>query len=178
MLVPALLGYERYVITGDSMAGTYDRGSIVFAESVPVSELETGDVITYEPPPKAGAEGLTTHRIVSIRELEAKRGEVETVFRTKGDANASRDPWRFTLDDPTQARAVRAIPYAGYAFAALAIREVRMAVIGLPALLIALVLLVRLWRDAGEEALAGETARAGSATPASAALPEPEGPAV
>jgi signal peptidase len=73
---------------------------------------------------------------------------------------------------------VRAIPYAGYAFAALAIREVRMAVIGLPALLIALVLLVRLWRDAGEEARAGEAAGAGSSTRASGAVPEPEGPAV
>ena len=40
----------------------------------------------------------------------------------------------------------------GYGLAALAIREVRMAVIGLPALLIAVALLARLWREAGEEA--------------------------
>jgi signal peptidase len=150
MLVPAILGYERYVITGDSMAGTYDRGSIVFGEAVPVSELGIGDVITYDPPP-GGPEGMVTHRIVSIRDVE-RRGKAERVLRTAGDANAARDPWRFTLDGPTQARAQFAVPYVGYAFAAVAIREVRMAVIGGPALLIAILLLARLWREAGEEA--------------------------
>jgi signal peptidase I len=147
MLVPALLGYERYVITGDSMAGAYDRGSIVYAREVPVADLRSGDVITYEPPAKTGTEGLVTHRIVSVSE---RRGE--RVFRTEGDANGSPDPWRFTLDQPTQARASFSVPFVGYAFAALAVREVRMLVIGLPALLIALALLTRLWREAGAEA--------------------------
>jgi signal peptidase I len=159
MLVPALLGYQRYVITGDSMAGTYDRGSIVYAEEVPVSELEVGNVITYVPPPRAGTKGRITHRIVSIDRRDGKR-----VFRTKGDANASRDPWRFTLRSPTQARAAFDVSYAGYAFAALGIREVRMTLIGLPALLIAAVLLVRLWRQAGEEA-SRRTAAEGAEAP-------------
>jgi len=148
MLLPALVGFERYVITGSSMTGTYDRGSVLYAKAVPVADLEVGDVITYEPPPGSGPDGLVTHRIVSIRN-DPREGRV---FRTKGDANASRDPWKFTLDGPTQARAEFAVPYVGYAISALAIREVRMAVIGLPALLIAFALLRRMWREAGEEA--------------------------
>ena len=36
MLLPALFGFERYVITGGSMSGTYDRGSVIFSEVVPV----------------------------------------------------------------------------------------------------------------------------------------------
>ena len=32
MLLPGLLGYQRYVITSGSMTGTYDRGSIVFEQ--------------------------------------------------------------------------------------------------------------------------------------------------
>ena len=36
LVVPALLGYERYVIVSGSMSGTYDRGSLVFDEVVPV----------------------------------------------------------------------------------------------------------------------------------------------
>jgi signal peptidase len=147
MIVPAAVGLQRYVITGDSMSGTYDRGSILYSQEVPVDELEVGDVITYEPPRSEGIDGLVTHRIVSIDNL--RRG---LVFRTKGDANAKADPWRFDLEGPTQARAEFDMPFVGYAFAALGIREVRMALIGLPALLIALALLVRLWRDAGEEA--------------------------
>ena len=37
VLVPALLGYQRYVITSGSMTGTYDRGSLVFDKVVPTS---------------------------------------------------------------------------------------------------------------------------------------------
>ena len=39
VLVPALLGYQRYVITSGSMTGTYDRGSLVFDKVVPTSSL-------------------------------------------------------------------------------------------------------------------------------------------
>lgn len=148
MLVPALLGLQRYVITGASMTGTYDRGSLVFSEVVAVDELQVGDVITYRPPRPSGWDGLITHRIVAID--EDRRGR--PVLRTKGDANESRDPWRFVLSGDRQARAVAGVPYLGFAFAALGIREVRMALIGIPALLVAAGLLAGLWRDSGEEA--------------------------
>ncbi len=148
MLLPALLGLQRYVITGDSMSGAYDRGSVIFSEVVGVGELRLGDVITYRPPPASGWDGLITHRIVAID--EDRRGR--PVLRTKGDANDSRDPWRFSISGGEQARAVAGIPYVGYAFAALGIREIRIALIGIPALLIAVGLLAGLWRDAGEEA--------------------------
>jgi signal peptidase I len=147
MVIPGLLGFDRYVVTGDSMTGTYDRGSVVMAETVPVSALRVGDVITYFPPPGQGPEGRVTHRIFSIQP-----GAGGSIFQTKGDANATVDPWVFELPGPEQARAAFSVPYVGYVIGALGIREVRMLVIGVPALLIALVLLSRLWRDAGEEA--------------------------
>jgi signal peptidase len=147
VLLPAAVGYQRYVITSGSMMGTYDRGSIVYAREVPTASLRVGDVITYRPPPAAGPEGLVTHRIVWIgRDRRGGRA-----FGTKGDANAVRDQWRFTLTRPSQARAVFHVPYVGYAFAALGVREVRMLLIGLPAVLIALVTLVGLWQKAGVE---------------------------
>ncbi len=148
MLLPVAFGYHRYVITSGSMTGTYDRGSIVFDKAVPVSELEVGDVITYTPPASSGVDGLITHRIVSI----ADHGAEGVSYRTKGDANPKADPWRFQLDQPTQARVAFAIPYIGYGIAALSILPIRMLIIGLPALLIAFALLARLWRQAGEEA--------------------------
>jgi len=146
--IPAALGYERYVVTSGSMAGSYDRGSIVYAERVPVDSLRVGDVITYRPPGSTGHDGLLTHRIAWIG---ADRGG-RRAFRTKGDANRVADPWRFTLDRSTEARAAFGIPYLGYGISALAIREVRMLVIGLPALLVALAVLARLWNGAGAEA--------------------------
>ena len=43
------------------------------------------------------------------------------------------------------------VPLLGYVLAALSMRSVRIALIGVPALLIALSLLWSLWREAGEE---------------------------
>jgi signal peptidase I len=147
MLIPAALGYQRYVIVSDSMSGTYDRGSLVYDKVVPTAGLRTGDVITYQPPRGAGPEGRITHRIFAItHDRQGRR-----VYRTKGDANPAPDPWQFTLSRPKQARVTFHVPFIGYAFAALGIRQVRMLVIGLPALLVAFSLLAGLWREAGEE---------------------------
>src|SRR4051795_5217546 len=122
VLVPALLGLQRYVITGGSMTGTYDRGSLVYDRVVPTASLRVGDVITYDPPAGAGPAGLVTHRIVAITPQPGGA----RVFRTKGDANPAPDPWTFTLTRPTQARVAFHLPYVGYALAALADRRVRM----------------------------------------------------
>lgn len=146
-LVPAVAGLQRYVITSGSMAGTYDRGSIVYAREVPTASLRKGDVITYTPPHAAPGDRLT-HRIVWIgRDADGRRA-----YRTRGDANPAVDPWQFTLPSRRQARVTFDVPYLGYALAALGHRLVRMAVIGLPALLVALAVLMTLWREAGAEA--------------------------
>jgi signal peptidase len=152
MLLPGLLGYQRYVITSGSMTGTYDRGSVVFDKVVPVSDLRVGDAITYTRPAGLGPSGRITHRIVWIGSDQLGR----QTLRTKGDANESADPWTFTLDGATQARVAFHVPYVGYALSALAIRQVRMVVIGLPALLIAFAVLVGFRRDVRKAATAPE----------------------
>jgi signal peptidase len=154
VLAPALWGWERYAIVSGSMSGTYDRGSLVYAEVVPVEELRAGDVVTYLPPPDAGPKHLVTHRIHSIE----RDGSGRRVFRTKGDANPVADPWTFTLSEPAQARVRMGIPWAGHALTALSRKNVRMAVIALPALLIAALSLARLWRQLGVEAQRRATA--------------------
>jgi len=142
VLLPALIGWQRYAIVSGSMTGIYDKGSLVLDEVVPVRDLRVGDVITYMPP---AGDHLITHRIVSIGHDAAGA----RVFRTKGDANPVADGWTFRLDRPTQARVRFGIPYAGYALSALGRRDVRMVLITLPALLIAGVSLAGLWRRLG-----------------------------
>jgi signal peptidase len=148
VLLPSLFGWQRYAIVSGSMTGTYDRGTLVLDEVVPVSDLRVGDVITYKPPAGAGPDHLITHRIVAI--------SADRVFRTKGDANPVADPWTFRLNAPTQARVRVGIPYLGRVLWALARRDVRTLVIALPALLIALSTLLALWRTLGEAARAQE----------------------
>jgi signal peptidase len=152
MLLPGFFGYQRYVITSGSMTGTYDRGSVVFDEVVPVTDLQVGDVITYTPPPGSGPSGRITHRIVWIGSDQFGR----PALRTKGDANDAADPWTFTLDGAEQARVSFHVPYVGYVLSLLAIREVRMLVIGLPALLIAFAVLAGFRRDVRKAATAPE----------------------
>jgi len=159
LIVPSVMGWERYVIVSGSMTGTYDRGSLVFDDVVPVKTLEIGDVITYRPPRGSGPTGLVTHRIHAIGHDPKTRAPV---FRTKGDANKVADPWTFTLPGRSQARVVTGVPYAGFALAALAQRQVRMLLVGLPAALIALIVMTGLFRDAGREAR--ERAAAGVVT--------------
>jgi len=136
-IVPGLLGYERYVITGGSMSGAIERGSIVFEKPVAVEDLAVGDVITYLPPRDSGVGNLVTHRITGIAPGE----NGTTVFRTQGDANPDPDPWTFGLAEGTQPVVEHAVPYVGYAFVALADPQVRTIAIGGPAAVIALLAL-------------------------------------
>lgn len=128
-IIPAAFGLQRYVIAGQSMTGTYDLGSVVFEEVVPVGDLQVGDVITYMPPTDYGIDHLVTHRIASIKGHQ---------FRTKGDANADPDPWTFELTQASQSRVTFGVPYAGLIFLALQNPTTRMTLIGIPAGAIAL----------------------------------------
>lgn len=139
-LMPSLLGYERYVITGGSMTGTYDKGSVVFEKAVPAQDLEVGDVITYLPPASSGVTWLVTHRVIKI----GTDREGRQVLRTQGDANPDPDPWKFSLTSAEQPVVKHSVPYVGWAIIALADRQVRMLVIGIPAALVALLSLVQL----------------------------------
>ncbi|GAA3536364.1 hypothetical protein AFL01nite_08810 [Aeromicrobium flavum] len=141
-IAPGLLGYERYVITGGSMSGTFEKGSIAFEKPVPVDDLAVGDVITYLPPADSGVTNLVTHRILTIEPGE----NGARVYTTQGDANADPDPWEFSLVSGTQPVVEQTVPYAGYVFMALADRETRIGVIGVPAALIALFAMVELTR--------------------------------
>lgn len=138
-VLAAVSGYDRYVITGGSMSGSIEKGSVVLAREVPVEDLRIGDVITYLPPAETGLTSLVTHRIV---EIDTAGGR--PLFRTQGDANADPDPWTFVLDQPTQPVVEHAVPQLGYVFVALADRTTRVLTVGIPAGVIALLSLVEL----------------------------------
>src|SRR5690349_1488914 len=144
MVVPGLLGLDRYVITGGSMSGTFERGALVFERQVPVSDLRVGDIITYLPPSDSGLTELVTHRIVSIEPATALSDG--PIFRTQGDANGSADPWTFSLALDVQPRVEGWLPQVGWIFIALAEPGLRILAIGVPAAVIGLLSLRDLLR--------------------------------
>ena len=143
LVVPSVLGFQRYVLTGGSMEPTLHRGSLVFDRVTPVGDLAVGDVITYVPP---GASRPLSHRITSVTH-DDRNG---LVFTSKGDANVAGDPWKFTLDDRMQAKVVFTVPWAGYPLWVLGSPLSRLLLIGGPAMAIAVITGRRLWRQAGE----------------------------
>jgi len=143
IVLPGALGLERYVIVGDSMTGSIAKGSIVYARVVPVEQLVAGDIITFVPP---GMSAPVTHRITSV----TQGADGVRVFRTKGDHNDVVDPWQSKFVQSSAARYAFHIPFLGFALAAFAIREVRMLLIALPALLISISLLWSVWRSAAQ----------------------------
>ena len=84
-IVPSAFGYSRYVITGGSMTGTYDKGSVVFEKPVPTADLRVGDVITYMPPADSGVSTLVTHRILKME--PAQGGGVLGTGAANGDGH-------------------------------------------------------------------------------------------
>lgn len=145
MILPTLLGFERYVIVSGSMEPTIPVGSVVYDEVVPLDQLEVGDIITFVPPPEFDIDDPVTHRVVEISDMDG-----QLVFRTKGDANEDVDPWRMVLDGPDQARVVHHIPYVGYFYMALQVRWVQVLVIAVPAALLVGYIVVTLWRASGD----------------------------
>lgn len=107
VVLPIGLGFERYVMTGDSMAGSIDRGSVAFERVVPVSDLQVGDVITYPRPGDADEQAMVTHRIVSV----GPHGIV-----TRGDAAPAADPWVLRPESPTISRVEFVVPWVGWAY--------------------------------------------------------------
>ena len=106
VLLPTVLGLDRYVITDSSMTGSLGRGSVVLAREVPPGDLRVGDVLTFRPP-GAGPDERVTRRVVAID---------DTVARTRADGASRRDPWVLPLDASSYARVWLGIPWIGYPF--------------------------------------------------------------
>ncbi|MDX6371121.1 MAG: hypothetical protein QOD98_109 [Nocardioidaceae bacterium] len=106
VLLPAVLGLERHVITDRSMGGSMGRGSVLLAREVPPTDLAVGDVITFSPP-GAGSDEQVTRRIVAIGDDGAT---------TRADATGHADPWTVPLTEPSYARVWLAVPWIGYPF--------------------------------------------------------------
>ena len=99
-----LLGYEVLVVQSGSMEPNYHVGSLVYVKPVDASELETGDVITFE----LGGGVRGTHRIIEVLEENGSRS-----FRTKGDNNDDAD-FNPVLPENIVGEVKFTIPYLGF----------------------------------------------------------------
>lgn len=131
-------GYKPVAVYSGSMEPKLHVGSLAVDRPMDSSDVRVGDVITFPDPYLKGR--FVTHRVVQI--LHTGKGPA---YRTKGDANVSRDPWTIRLDGRV-GRVSFDIPYAGYALFYAHTREVRGFVILLSGAFMLVGILRRIWR--------------------------------
>lgn len=132
-----LFHLQATAVYSGSMAPRMPVGSLVLERVVPAARVHVGDVITFVDP--FDHTRVVTHRVVQVLPTREGLG-----YRTKGDANPTRDPWTLKLP-PRVPHAVATVPYAGYALVYAQTREVRTALIVFSALTTMIFLLRRIW---------------------------------
>jgi signal peptidase I len=131
-------GYKPVEVYSGSMVPTLRVGSIAFDRPVAGNSVRVGDVITFQDPYARGR--LVTHRVIRI--FHTKNG---LAYRTKGDANAARDPWTIKLPERV-GRVSFSVPFVGYVVWYAHTREVRGVLIVLAAIFILFSAMRRIWR--------------------------------
>jgi signal peptidase len=131
-------GFRPVAVYSGSMTPTIAVGGLAVDRTIQAKDVRVGDVITFSDPYVRGR--MVTHRVVSI--IEVPHG---LAYRTKGDANPSRDPWTIRLNGKV-GRVAFSVPFAGYVLVYAHTREVRSALIVLAAILVLIGLLRRIWR--------------------------------
>jgi signal peptidase len=144
LLVPAAglaSGRLRVVpVLSGSMRPTFDAGAAVVAVRVPARSVRRGEVLVFQAPTRDRQ--LVVHRVVDVG-----TDGPQPVIRTKGDANATADPWRARLLTDGAWRVRADAPGLGRALVALHQPRVRVVILLLVVTLPLGLALWLLWHD-------------------------------
>jgi signal peptidase len=144
---PRLLTYETLIVRSGSMAPAIPTGAVVVVQPVQPREVRVGDVITYRRPERPDI--AITHRVVEVQPAPGQGAGALTgipVFRTKGDANGSVDPWEVQLQGIAW-RVALSVPLAGYLFVFAQSPVGRTLLLILPSMALLLLWIERTWRS-------------------------------
>ena len=132
-------GYKPIAVYSGSMTPTIGVGALAIDRPIDSKDVRVGDVITFSDPHVRSR--LVTHRVIEI--LQTRQGPA---YRTKGDANPSRDPWTIRLTGQV-GRVSFDVPLAGYVLVYAHTREVRGVLIFMVAAFVLVGVLRRIWRE-------------------------------
>jgi signal peptidase I len=141
--VPVVLGGRSFSVMSGSMEPSIATGDLIVAMPIDPGDARSGDVVTFADPERKGR--LLTHRVASA----TRRGDSYS-FVTKGDANRTVERWS-VADDGRIGRVAFRIPKLGYLTALARTPAARAALITLPALVLAGLALMAIWRPRRKE---------------------------
>jgi signal peptidase len=134
--LPALAGYQVLTVLSGSMEPALRTGDVIVESKVSPGELRIGDVVTFREPDSSR---LITHR---VRAVSIWGGSAHVT--TRGDANTGVERWSIPVDG-TVGRVEYRVPKVGYVTNRVGSRFGRLALLVVPALLLCLWELKRIW---------------------------------
>jgi signal peptidase I len=137
LTVPRALGKPVLVVLTGSMEPQLSTGDVVIESRISPLDAKVGDVITFRDPERP--DRLITHR---VRRVTARAEDVS--FTTKGDANNTVETWQIPRHGSI-ARVEYRLPKLGYVVAWISGPAARLFLVVIPAILLGLFELRRIW---------------------------------
>lgn len=136
--VPALMGMRSFTVMSGSMSPALGVGDVVVTRPIAAGDARVDDVITFSDPGRQHK--LTTHRVKSMNVT----GE-RVLITTKGDANDASERWSVRTSGRV-GRVTYRVPLIGYGLVWTHGKYARLLLVVIPAVLLAIIELARLWR--------------------------------
>mgnify|MGYP005852638635 CR=1 FL=1 len=141
MVVGPRFGWETHVVLSGSMEPVLQTGGLIVTRPEKVENLAVGDIITFQ-----SGKQTVTHRIADIIDKDGKRW-----FQTKGDANESSDPNLVSSNTGLMRKVVLHVPYVGFIASFANSRFAFLALAGIPALILVILLIGEIRKGIREE---------------------------
>jgi signal peptidase len=132
--IPLAFGDRTYVVRSGSMTPAIRTGDVVAVRAIPPTAARVGDIVTFDNHGK-----LTSHRVRSV----VRRGD-KLAFTTQGDANTGQEHWRVAANGRI-GRVVDRVPMLGFVVVRVRSPLGQLGLIVLPALLLGILVLRRIW---------------------------------
>ena len=139
--LPAAFGLHPLTVLTGSMRPGIQPGDMVIDQPIHPSQIRVGDIVTFQDPE---GDRTITHR---VRKVNIGEGQAHVV--TRGDANDTVERWQIPLTGQV-GRVVYQVPKIGYPVTWSHTRDGRLAMVSLPALLLTIMMLVKIWRSGDE----------------------------
>jgi signal peptidase len=140
--VPAVFGLRPMTVLTGSMRPTIQPGDMVVDEYISPSQLRVGDIVTFQEP---HGKRTITHR---VRDVSISEGQARVT--TRGDANDTVEKWQVPVTGNV-GRVVYQVPKIGYPVTWSHTRNGRLALVSIPALMLAFWAMLRIWRSNEDE---------------------------
>jgi signal peptidase I len=150
-LLPRTGWYRPVTVLSGSMEPAFAPGDMVVVTPEPVGAVRVGQVISYRIP--VGDHHVQSHRVIAVL-----RRDGQISVRTKGDANATADPWTATLHGDTVWRVRRVLPKFGWIVFWLRTPLVHQLTFVLAPMLLAMLAVLQIWRRPAGSNLEGHDA--------------------